>query len=251
MSLLKHLRKPVPRLQSDESGAMPIEGLIGLLFLIWWYFASYQYFDAFRQKNINLKAAYTIADMLSRETGPSSENPAAPQIDVNYVNGLNKLFDYMTFSNKPTWIRVSSVYFDDGDPNTTDDDQYSVDWSVTSGVAGAHPTLTDVTLRANEDRIPVLPNGGTLIVVETFMAHEPVWYYKGTPEYSTVNGQQIEVIRMFDSGLEPLWMSTFITTAPRYASCIPWETRGCGTDAAGEWTGVDDPDPEVDDDPDT
>ncbi len=45
---------------------MPVEGVIASTFLIWWYIASFQFFDAYRQKNVNQKGAYTVADLISR-----------------------------------------------------------------------------------------------------------------------------------------------------------------------------------------
>jgi hypothetical protein len=242
MPFLSALRRPIRGFHRDEAGAMPIEGLIAFIFLVWWYIASFQFFDAYRQKNINLKAAYTVADMLSRETGPVPGDPNGVEIDITYIRGLNRMFDYLTNSKHPTWIRVSSIYWDETDS------KYRVDWSVASQDTRA--TLTTPMLQAASDRIPVLRNGDTLVVVETFMAYEPLWYYKGTPEYSVVDGQIIEVLRPYDSGLEPQWMSTFITTAPRFASCLPWESSGCGTDTNGNWVNPDMTDPEEDDDPD-
>ena len=41
-------------------------------------------FDAFKQKSVNTKAAYTIADMLSRETGPTDTDPNSTQINQAY-----------------------------------------------------------------------------------------------------------------------------------------------------------------------
>ncbi len=231
MSILFRLRLELGRFAREERAAMPLEGLMAFIFLVWWYIASFQFFDAYRQKNINLKAAYTVADMLSRETGPEVGNPASTPVDQTYINGLNRMFDYLTFSKRPTWIRVSSVYWDE------DDNKYRVDWSSTSGTG--HLPMTTPMLQSYKSRIPVLPNGDTLILVETFMAYEPLWYYKGTPEYNIVNGQPVEVLRPYDSGLEPQWFTTFIPTAPRFASCVPWETRGCGTDINGDWINPD------------
>ena len=64
MNLLKRLRL----FTDDNRGSIPTEGVLAFTMLIWWYLASFQFFDAFRQKNINLKAAYTIADLISRQT---------------------------------------------------------------------------------------------------------------------------------------------------------------------------------------
>ena len=151
----------------------------------------------------------TIADMLSRETGPIAGDSTSVQINQTYVNGLNTMFDYLTNSRQPTWIRVTSVYWDDND------NKYRVDWSATSGTG--HDEMTTYMLQAYKDRIPVMPNGDTVVLVETFMAYTPV----------------------FKVGLDPRWFQTFITTAPRFASCVPWQTDGCGTDKNGNWVNPD------------
>ncbi len=209
MTMLKSFRLRLTGFGKEERAAAEVEGVIGSVFLIWWFVASFQFFDAYRQKNINLKAAYSLADMLSRETGPTPENPASAAVDQNYINGLNTMFDYLTNSNKPTWIRVSSVYWD------AVDSKYRVDWSRTSG--SGNEAMTTPKLQSYKDRIPVLPTGDTVIIVETFMDYEPIFGY----------------------WLDKNRFTTFIPTRPRFASCLPWQTDGCGTDANGNWTNPD------------
>ncbi len=213
MSLLRRLRLKTRNFRQDETGSMAAEGVIAALFLSWWYVSSFQIFDAFKQKSVNTKAAYTIADMLSRETGPTATDPNSTQINQAYVNGLNKMFDYLTYSRKPTWIRVSSVYFAD------DDNKYRVDWSATSGTG--HPAMTTPMLASYRNKLPALPPGDSVVLVETFMAYEPI----------------------FNMGLTAHIYTTFITTAPRFASCIPWQNGNCGNDNAGHWVNPDVTDP--------
>lgn len=209
MTMLKAFRLRLTGFGLEERAAAEVEGVIGSVFLIWWFVASFQFFDAYRQKNINLKAAYSLADMLSRETGPTPENPGSAAVDQNYINGLNTMFDYLTNSNKPTWIRVSSVYWDE------EADKYRVDWSRTSGTG--HDAMTTPNLQSYKNRIPVLPTGDTVIIVETFMEYEPIFGY----------------------WLDKNRFTTFIPTRPRFASCLPWQTDGCGTDANGDWVNTD------------
>ncbi|MCY1127259.1 pilus assembly protein [Frigidibacter sp. RF13] len=212
MRIFRALKSRLSEFHHDDEGSVVVEGILITSFLTWWYVASFQYFDAYRQKNTNLKAAYTIADMLSRETGPTSDDPDAAEVNQTYVNGLNQMFDYLSNAREPTWIRVSSVYFDEND------DKYHVDWSSTSG--SGHPIMTTAAIQNYKNSIPVLPRGGSVILVETFMDYEP----------------------MFAIGLDEQTFSTFITTAPRFASCLPWQTYGCGIDANGNWTNPDIPD---------
>lgn len=183
MSVLSRLRLCGHRFASSETGAVPVEGVIASTFLIWWYVASFQFFDAYRQKNVNQKGAYTIADLISRETDA---------IDGDYVEGMNTLFDYLTFSRLPTTIRVSSVFWDN------DNDRNAIAWSYGTGTK---PGLTTTELQDVSNRIPVMATGDYVIVVETFMAYEPI----------------------FNVGLDATWFRQFITTRPRFTTCVAWD----------------------------
>lgn len=187
MSLYSRLKFRTRSLADDTNGSMPVEGLLASTFLIWWYVASFQFFDAYRQKNVNLKAAYTIADLVSRVSAEDSVN-------ADFIEGLNTVFDYLTFSRKPTWVRVSSVIWDDAD------NRYEIAWSYATGTAGGH---TDASIQAEANRIPNMPAGDSVILVETHMAYEPI----------------------FSIGLNAQWYTTFITTRPRSPSCIRFDLQ--------------------------
>lgn len=185
MSFLSHLRVIGRRFTASETGSVPVEGVLASTFLIWWYIASFQFFDAFRQKNVNQKGAYTIADLVSRETDAVNED---------YIEGMNTLFDYITFSRRPTTIRVSSVFWDD------DEVRNKIAWSYGTGATGG---MTTEQLQAQSNRIPKMATGDYVIVVETFMAYEPI----------------------FSVGLNAQWFKQFITTRPRFTGCVAWDKR--------------------------
>ncbi len=197
MTLMHRLRLICTRFHRDSEGSMPTEGVIAFAFLAWWYVASYQFFDAFRQKNVNLKAAYTISDLLSRETGYDASIAGSVPIDQDYIDGLNKVFDYLTYSNRPTWIRVTSVkYYDVAK-------KYMVHWSATSSNV-TFPAHNNTSINKEAWRLPVMPAGDTVILVETSMAYDPIFTFV----------------------LPSSWVSKFIVTRPRFASCVPWGTTG-------------------------
>ncbi len=191
MSLLKSMKLRPFRFARDEAGSMPTEGVIASVFLVWWYVASFQFFDAYRQKNINLKAAYTVADLISRQTN---------EINDDFIEGLNTLFDYLTNSRVPTWIRVSSVVWDETD------NRFEIAWSYATGVTAGHTTAT---IQAKANQIPVMPSGDSVIIVESNMAYEPI----------------------FNVGLKAQWFTTFIATRPRFNPCIAFD-REDGSQAA-------------------
>lgn len=196
MTLLAGLRRRTRSFRDETRGSVPIEALLAFTFLAWWYVASFQFFDALRQKSINLKAAYTVGDLISRETGPDPADPTKVAVDAAYMDGLNRVFDYLTYSTRPTWIRVSSVYWDE------DQNRNRVNWSYATGL---HPVQDDTTIQTKANRIPVMVEGDTIIMVETFMAYEPI----------------------FDVGLAARWYDTLVTTRPRFASCVPWDHDNC------------------------
>ncbi len=105
---------------------------------------------------------------------------------------MNTLFDYLTFSRLPTTIRVSSVFWDN------DNDRNAIAWSYGTGTK---PGLTTTELQSQANRIPVMATGDYVIVVETFMAYEPI----------------------FNVGLDAQWFRQFITTRPRFTTCITWD----------------------------
>ncbi|MCA0271355.1 MAG: hypothetical protein LCH69_04720 [Proteobacteria bacterium] len=207
MTVLSRLRMIGRRFTASETGSMPVEGVIASSFLIWWYVASFQFFDAFRQKNINQKGAYTIADLVSRSTDP---------VDEDYIEGMNTLFDYITFSNEPTTIRVSSVFWDD------DEARNKIAWSYGTG---ATPGLTTDELQDRANRIPVMATGDYVVVVETFMAYEPI----------------------FNIGLDAQWFKQFITTRPRFTGCVMWEKHDGSIPACIYDTDIDPSDNDSDD----
>lgn len=207
MSLYSRLKLQTRAFTNETDGNMAVEGLFAAILLLWWYVASFQFFDAFRQKNINQKAAYTIADMISRQNGA---------VDANYIEGLHTLFDYLTFSNKPTWIRVSSVTWD------ATMNRYDVAWSYASGASQGH---SDASILDQAGRIPTMPQGDFVIIVETNMAYEPI----------------------FNIGLDANWYRTFIPTRPRFVPCVPFD-KADGSLVACMYDNSIDPDGEVHDD---
>ena len=218
MNILTQLRHRTQRFLRNDRGAMPVEGVLASTFLIWWYIASFQFFDAFRQKNIDQKGAYTVADLISRETDA---------INADYVEGLNTLYDFLTTSRLPTTIRVTSVFWDN------DEDKNKVAWSYGTG---DKPGLTTAELQTVANRIPNMAIGDYTIVVETFTAYEP----------------------MFNIGLNAHWYTSFITTRPRFTTCVTWDKEDGSIPACIYDTDIDPSDNDSDDnttdttiDPDT
>lgn len=202
MRIMSRLRSLSRRMQNREDGAVVVEGVIIFSALVWFLVASVQFFHAFRARNVNQKASYTLADLISREVG---------ELDEAYVSGLDDVFDALTGSARPSWIRVTSLYYDE----TLQ--KYRVDWSAATG---GHAIHTDDTLNAVADRIPNLESGEFVVLTETTTDYVPI----------------------FNVGLTPKWFREFIVTRPRFTPRIAWKTGEDGLISGDD--GVTDPGPD-------
>lgn len=186
--MLKHLiRSRLKDFITDTSASMSLEAVLVFPVLVWAYIGSFVFFDAFRAQNSNMKAAYTISDMLSRETDP---------IDADYIDGLQRMYDFLVFKPRnPTWLRITVVRWDE------DNEEYVVEWSQTTNEA--EPWTTE-TFEQIDERVPVLANGDTGILVEANTVYIPV----------------------FNVGFTEMEFDNFIFTSPRFAPQLCWESCG-------------------------
>ncbi len=176
--------RPLRRFARQERGSVAVEAVILLPLVIWTFLALYAAFHSYRTYAINQKAAYTIGDMISRETNP---------MDLAYLNGTHQLFAYLTGANQQDLsIRLTAVYYDE------DTETYELDWSQATG--GADPATVE-QVAGWEDNLPVLPDQERVMVVETFHNYDPP----------------------FATGLNARTVANFIFTRPRYAPQILWE----------------------------
>ena len=166
-----------------EEGAIAIETMIMMPLMFWTFMALFSTFDTYRQYAIHQKAAYTISDMLSRETMP---------IDNDYIDGTHKIFDALTRTVQDSKIRVTVVRYD----AVLED--IVVEWTETRG------GVTDASFMANRDWAEVLPmmlNDEELIVVETYAKYDPP----------------------FRTGLGEKEINNFIFTRPRFAPQVEFD----------------------------
>lgn len=186
MKILPTLRKNL----ADERGSFSVEAILMFPLLVWAFMAMYVFFEGLRESNINLKATYTISDLLSRETD---------EINMNYLNGMNEVYAWLSRSATPVSMRVSVVRRDDAN------DRHVNVWS--RGVAGK-PDLTQAEIDANISQyVPIMADASTAIVVETWTTYEPI----------------------MDIGLTPTDLYNVVVTAPRFSDQLNFEGTGDGT----------------------
>lgn len=189
MFRVHRLKSGLRRFGSDEKGSIAVEAVIILPMMFWTFLALFAAFHSYRTYSINQKAAYTIADMLSRETA---------KVDSAYIDGAVELLAYLTNApSEDVAMRVTSVTY-----NSTSE-SYEAVWSEGRGGLDAVET-EDVAAWTN--RLPKMPDDDFVIVVETFHDYDPP----------------------FNTGLTDRTIRNFIFTRPRYAPSVRFDDGSDG-----------------------
>jgi Flp pilus assembly protein TadG len=162
-----------------EQATATVEAVLFLPVLLFLYLATFVFFDAFRVNNINDKAAYTVADLLSRQTEP---------VNTNFINGMQRVFDFLRGNQGQSQMRVTAITY------RASDDTYRVQWSRATG---GLEVMTNAMLAqpSVRNRLPVMPDGESVTLVETFTRYAP----------------------LFDVGIPEQTLRTFVITRPRFA----------------------------------
>ncbi|MDQ2093268.1 TadE/TadG family type IV pilus assembly protein [Rhodalgimonas zhirmunskyi] len=171
------IRKRLSGFRDETDGTVAVEAVVMLPLILWAFCGLFVFFDAYRQNAISQKAAYTISDLISRETAA---------IDNDYIDGMYSMLNFLTRSGQERRLRITIVRFD------ADDGEYHVEWSETRGTMDP---LDDAVVNGWTDTLPVMVDEERLILVETRTVYEPP----------------------FTVGLSQQTLQTFVFTRPRFA----------------------------------
>ena len=175
---MKALSRQIRRFRTQEDGLVMTEFLIMLPLLVWTFMALFVYWDAFRTINQAQKAAYSVADVMSRQ----SDVPTA------FIDGMQDVTEYLMNDSPGVKIRITSVKYVE-DTNTMK--------RLFSRSPGSKlPALTESQLNtaAMRARIPIMANQDSVVIVETEVAYNPA----------------------FSVGIPNHFFKNFIVTRPRY-----------------------------------
>ena len=190
-SLARRLTAPLARFGRDTRGSVSIEFAFYAPLLMLLFAAIYTFFDAFRQENVSLKAAYTISDLISRET---------EAINDTYIDSMYEVAKLLIRSDANMGLRISVVHWDEGDA------RYYVDWSEKRGAIDS--AWTDGSISSVKDDLPSMPDQERVILVETHS----------------------DLVPAFRVGLPDLDIDNFVFTRPRFAPLVAFEgVGGSGT----------------------
>ncbi len=160
------LRTSIRTFLSDESGVLLAEFLILIPILVWGFIALIVYWDVFRTMNVSQKAAYSIADLMSRQT----------VVTEPFVDGLENVLDFLTPGTPDSRMRITSFQLDEGSDKKDEfdaDDEYCLIFSRSTSPLVIAMTTADLQEKAFVDRIPNMAGGESVVLVETWVDYQP------------------------------------------------------------------------------
>lgn len=156
--MFKTLKQRMRRFRREERGSILAESVIMFPTLFAAVLATFVFFDAYRNKAIVLKANYTIADSVSRQS---------KYITDTYMVNTWMLHRFLTNSPTLTQVRISIIKYD------AINDEHTVVWSRARGGGDPYTDVPISEIGLNKDEIPVMPNEEVLIVVQTIVEYAP------------------------------------------------------------------------------
>lgn len=178
------------RFKLEEAGTAVVEMVLMTPILVWGFVITLQFFDAYRAELVSTKAALTVADLYSRETG---------YINTDYLNGTASLLKFLNLTKSEPDFRVSVVSWDSTNL------KYIVKWSKERGTSRL--PHDDLSINQIASQLPLLSSGENMILIETW-----------TP-YKAKYGDGIGL--MMGTGLQGnIEFTTLVPMRPRFAPTL-------------------------------
>ena len=161
----------VKRFLRDDRGTVTVEFVLIFPLLALWLGASFIFFDAFKTTSQAAKAAYTIADIVSRQ----------PVIPAGYIDDLHTLQEnLLPRSPNGKWLRLTSIEYvedpdldGDGEPDAK---YHRVLWSRAKPLAvdsnGKSNEMTDAEIPT--EILPQMSPNDTVVLVENFVPYTSI-----------------------------------------------------------------------------
>lgn len=152
------LKSRLRQFRRNDEGTILMESVLMIPMLFAGVVATWVFFDAFRNQAVNLKAAYTISDAVSRETN---------MITNTYVINMWNMHRFLTDSPTLTRMRISVIQYDE------DNDEHIVVWSRAKGGGGDFDDGDLAQLGITSNDMPPMPDREVLIYVQTAVDYMP------------------------------------------------------------------------------
>jgi Flp pilus assembly protein TadG len=160
---MRNLKHRFTTFLRNEDGLVLAEALFMMPLLIWGLVAMFIYWDVFKTINMTQKAAYSIADLLSRQKNT---------IPLTYANGLQNIMTFLTPNGHPVTIRITSFECVSAiAPNVCNATSGSYKLLFSHSPGNKIAKLTQANIQQwKTTKIPTLTNGQSVFVVETSVA---------------------------------------------------------------------------------
>jgi Flp pilus assembly pilin Flp len=196
--MMLHLKAKFRSFLRDEDGVVLAETLLILPFLVWTLVALFVFWDVWRTINIGQKAAYSIADLLSRQEDP---------VDPTFIANMENVVEFLTPGAPQRAFRVTSFEYDETA------DEYCLLFSATTNpIAAPEMTKPQIQQWRAEDKIPTLMDRESVFVVESWVSI--------APQFDT------GVLNIGPS-LEAATYGEFIVTSPRHRRLVLVGNTNC------------------------
>lgn len=184
--MMSKIKTKLAGFRDDEDANLTVEAMIMLPVILWAFMAMFIFFDNFRSHSVAQKAAFTIGDMMSRETD---------YITPEYLDGAKNLLELLSEADAAdTAMRVTVIKYNAGN------DRYQRVWTQNRGTGFGNMSNTEVKNLA--PKLPIMVHNEQLILVET------------KTRYDSIS----------DIGLMDDEVTTFVFTRPRFAPQIMWQS---------------------------
>lgn len=156
--ILRFIKSRLTRFRDDNRGLAALEAIILLPTLAMVGVAGVIFFEGYRLQNDSLRATYAVADAIAREK---------KEITNQYLNSMHDMLDQLVPDDGGIAMRVTIVCYSERRK------KYRVAWSAKKGHMSGLKKHTHHTIKLEADRLPDMPYGDQVIVVETFAKHRP------------------------------------------------------------------------------
>lgn len=206
---MKPLLRQMRRFRDQEDGLVLTEFLIMLPLLVWAFVALFVYWDAFRTINLGQKAAYSVSDLISRQS----------EIDTTFVNGMQDVTEYLLVDAPDVRIRITSVKYKE------EDNKLYVLFSRSPG--NKMPALSNASVNSSafRARIPMMADQDSVVVVETEVDYTPGRFKRKV--LMRASDSDVISVGVLDVGIPPSTFRNFVVTRPRYYLQVCFKNLAC------------------------
>ena len=167
----------------DERGTVTMEYVLWLPILLAWLILSTVLYDAYKSRDDAAKAAYTVADIISRETELSAS-------DIRRLADLQRVL--VPRAGNSMFLRLTSftctAEADCLDADVADTSDYAINWSIVPPIAFSDwedapddekPSVISTLTQETVEALPLMAKDDTIVLVDVSIPFRPIASWVG------------------------------------------------------------------------